>query len=69
MIKGMNVHTKNNPFINMEAQTKRDHHFAKNVENNEAVAKKSGRTMASKTRHHTKSGKYSRERNTNKVET
>ena len=65
----MLVHAKNNPFINVEAQTKRDHHFSQNVENNEAVAKKSGRTMASKKKHHTKSGKYSRERTTNKAET
>ena len=56
----MNVHPKNNPFMNNDAQTKRLHHFSKNVEKNEAMAKKAGRTMASKTKHHAKSGDYVR---------
>ena len=56
----MSVHAKNNPFANVEVQKKREHYFAKNVENEEPVAKKSGRTMASKTKHHESTGKYAR---------
>lgn len=41
-------------------QTKRVHEFATNVMNNEAVAKKSGRTMSTKTRHRRKTGQYKR---------
>ena len=49
-VKGMVV--KNNPFDNLQVQTRRAHKFALNVERNEAVAKKAGRSMASKTKHH-----------------
>ena len=49
---------KNNPFI-LEPGTKRPHSFAQNVRNNEAVAKKAGRTMSSKTKHLRKYSKAS----------
>lgn len=47
-IKGMSV--KKNPFSKGEPQTKRPHNFAVNVSKNQAVSKKAGRTMASKTK-------------------
>ena len=47
-IKGMVV--KNNPFVKVSS-TKRLHKFSANVLNNEAVSKKAGRTMTSKTKH------------------
>ena len=51
ILKGMNV--KNNPF-EVEVSKKRLHKFSLNVENNEAISKKAGRTMCSKTKHLTK---------------
>ena len=47
-IKGMAV--KKNPFLKGEPQKKRHHDFSLNVLKNEAVSKKAGRTMASKTK-------------------
>ena len=47
-IKGMVV--KNNPFVKVSS-TKRLHKISANVLNNEAVSKKAGRTMTSKTKH------------------
>ena len=46
--KGMTK--RKNPFDRTEASVKRAHSFSKNVRNNEAVSKKAGRTMASKTK-------------------
>ena len=46
--KGMMKHK--NPFTEKTPSLKRTHSFSKNVENNEAVSKKAGRTMASKTK-------------------
>ncbi len=46
--KGQNC--KNNPFQKEAGKPKRLHQFAENVRRNEPVAKKSGRTMATKTR-------------------
>ena len=48
IVKGMNV--KKNPFSNKKVSTKRPHKSSINVTNNEMVAKKAGRHMASKTR-------------------
>ena len=56
----MSVHTKNNPFVKSQGQRKRDHEFNKNVEENKPVPKKAGRTMSSRTKHHSKTGKYAR---------
>ncbi len=41
---------KNNPFEKVSAKTKCEHRFAENVRRNEQVAKKAGRSMATKTR-------------------
>ena len=41
---------KNNPFQKVSAKTKREHRFAENVRRNDQVAKKAGRSMATKTR-------------------
>ena len=41
---------KNNPFKKVAGHTKRAHRFAENVQRNEPVAKKAGRSMATKTR-------------------
>ena len=46
--KGQRV--RNNPFALKVGQTKRKHKFAENVRRNEPVAKKAGRTMATRTR-------------------
>jgi hypothetical protein len=46
--KGQNC--KNNPFQKEAGKRKRLHQFGENVRRNEPVAKKSGRTMATKTR-------------------
>ena len=46
--KGQNC--KNNPFQKEAGKLKRLHQFAENVRRNEPVAKKSGRTIATKTR-------------------
>ena len=48
VVKGMIV--KKNPF-NVEISKKRIHNFSLNVKNNEAISKKAGRTMSSKTKH------------------
>ena len=53
-VKGMNV--KNNPF-DKEVSKKRMHKFSLNVASNEAVSKKAGRTMVSKTKHLCKKSK------------
>ena len=47
VIKGLNK--RKNPF-EIEASTKRRHKFSENVSSNEAVSKKAGRSMCSKTR-------------------
>ena len=52
IVKGMKV--KCNPF-DKNVSTKRLHKFSSNVVNNEAAAKKAGRSMASKTKHISKS--------------
>lgn len=41
---------RNNPFKPVAGKAKRSHQFAENVRRNEKVAKKAGRTMATKTR-------------------
>ena len=41
---------KKNPFIQTDPSVKRAHSFSLNVSNNEAVSKKAGRTMTSKTK-------------------
>ena len=46
--KGQTV--RNNPFEKQAGRAKRAHKFAENVRQNEPVAKKAGRNMASKTR-------------------
>ena len=46
--KGMRK--RQNPFDATEPSVKRAHSFSKNVQNNEAISKKAGRTMASKTK-------------------
>ena len=46
-VKGMDV--KYNPFV-VDSAKKRVHRLATNIANNETVAKKAGRTMASKTK-------------------
>ena len=47
-VKGMRV--KNNPF-DKSLTKKRSHNFSRNVLQNEAMSKKAGRSMASKTKH------------------
>lgn len=48
-VKGMRV--KNNPFEFNIVNTKRVHKFSENVRKNEAVPKKAGRSMSSRTKH------------------
>ena len=57
MVKGMNVHPKNNPF---KSKGRRQHNFARNVEENVAVAKKAGRTMGTRTKQINKTGQHKR---------
>ena len=46
---------RRNPFLKVAGQRKRVHKFSENVQRNEPVAKKAGRSMATKTRCYEKS--------------
>lgn len=48
IIKGMTK--RKDPFNRTETSVKRPHSFANNIQQNEAVSKKAGRTMSSKTK-------------------